>query len=55
MAFGTPDQVYREVRERIEIFNQGGGFVFDAIHNIQGNTAVENIEAMFRAIRDSSA
>ena len=53
MAFGTPDEVYREVRERIDIFNQDGGFVFNAIHNIQGNTPVENIEALFRALKDS--
>ncbi len=53
IAFGTPEQVYQEVRERIRIFNQDGGFVFNSIHNIQGNTPVENIEAMFRAIRDS--
>ena len=54
MAFGTPDQVYTEVRQRIDIFNRDGGFVFDAIHNIQGNTPIENVEAMFRAIRDSA-
>ena len=54
MAFGTPDQVYTEVRERIDIFNRDGGFVFDAIHNIQGNTTIENVEAMFRAIRESA-
>jgi len=54
MAFGTPDQVYREVRERIDIFNQGGGFVFNSVHNLQGNTPVENIQAMFKAIRDSA-
>ena len=53
MAFGTPDEVYREVRERIEIFNDGGGFVFNAIHNIQGNMPIENVLAMFRAMRDS--
>jgi uroporphyrinogen-III decarboxylase len=46
--------VYREVRERIEIFGEGGGFVFDSVHNIQGNTPVENLQAMFRAIRDSA-
>jgi hypothetical protein len=55
MAFGTPDQVYAEVRERIDIFNEKGGFVFNAVHNIQGNTPVDNIEALFRAIRDSSS
>ena len=55
MAFGTPDQVYREVRERIDIFNAGGGFVFNSVHNLQGNTPVENIEALFKAIRDSAS
>jgi uroporphyrinogen-III decarboxylase len=54
MAFGTPEEVHREVSERIRIFNEDGGFVFDAIHNVQGNTPVENIEAMFRAIHDSA-
>ncbi|MBL9137046.1 MAG: hypothetical protein JNK85_14335 [Verrucomicrobiales bacterium] len=53
LAFGTPNDVYREVRERLEVFNRDGGFVFNAVHNIQGNTPVENIEALFRALRDS--
>lgn len=53
MAFGTPDEVYREARQRIEIFNDGGGFVFNSIHNIQGDTPTENMLAMFRAIGDS--
>lgn len=53
LPFGAPDDVYREVRERIRIFNQGGGFVFNAIHNIQSRVPVENILAMFRAIKDS--
>ncbi len=55
LPFGTPDEVYREVRERIEIFNDGGGFVFNTIHNIQGPTPVENLLAMFRALKDSAA
>jgi len=54
MPVGTPQDVYREVRERIDIFNQDGGFVFDAIHNIQGDTKVENLLAMFDAVRDSA-
>jgi hypothetical protein len=53
IAFGTPEEVYREVRERIDIFAPGGGFVFNTVHNVQGNTPTENILAMFRAIRDS--
>ena len=54
MAFGKPEEVYREVRERIEIFGNGGGFVFDSVHNIQATTPTENLLAMFKAIRDSS-
>lgn len=53
LPFGTPDEVYAEVRERIDIFNEGGGFVFNTIHNVQVKTPVENLQAMFRAIRDS--
>jgi hypothetical protein len=55
LPFGTPDEVYNEVRERIEIFNDGGGFVFNSIHNVQGNTPLENVQAMFHAVRDSDA
>ena len=55
LPFGSAEEVYREVRERIEIFAPGGGFVFNAVHNIQGNTPTENMLAMFRAIRDSAS
>ena len=54
MAFGTPEEVYSEVRERIGIFGDGGGFVFDSVHNIQANTPTGNLLAMFKAIRDSA-
>ena len=53
LAFGTPDQVYREVRERVALLNGGGGFIFNAVHNLQGNTPLENLEALFKALRDS--
>ena len=54
IAFGTPGDTYREVLERIDIFNEEGGFVFNSIHNIQADTPTENMLAMFQAIRDSS-
>ncbi len=53
LPFGTPDEVYDEVSERIRIFNKGGGYVFDTIHNIQQNTPTENMTAMLKAIEDS--
>jgi uroporphyrinogen-III decarboxylase len=51
LAFGTADEVYRECCERIEIFGEGGGFVFDAIHNVQATTPTANMLAMFKAIK----
>ncbi len=53
--YETPEAVYREVRERIDIFNRDGGFVCNSVHNIQGNSPIENVLAMFRAIKDSAA
>ena len=53
LPFGSPREVYDEVRERIRIFNAGGGFVFNNIHNIQAPTPTDNLLAMYRAVRDS--
>lgn len=50
LPFGSPEEVEREVKERIRIFAPGGGFVFSAIHNIQAKTPPENIATMFRAV-----
>jgi uroporphyrinogen-III decarboxylase len=53
LPFGTPQEVYEQVRRRIEIFNTPTGMVFNAIHNIQAQTPLENVVAMFRALQDS--
>jgi hypothetical protein len=54
LAFGTPEEVYGEVRKRIDLFNRDGGFVFNAVHNVQGNVPLENMMAVFKAIREST-
>ena len=51
LPFGTPDEVRTQVRERIEIFNEGGGFVFCSIHNVQACTPIKNLLAMFDALK----
>ncbi len=51
LPFGTPDQVRREVQERIAIFGRGGGFVFNTVHNVQARTPVENLLALYDAVR----
>ena len=52
LPFGTPEDVRRQVLERCEIFGKNGGFVFNAIHNVQANTPVENIIAMIDAVHE---
>jgi len=52
LPFGTPDQVSREVRERIRVFGPGGGFVFNTIHNVQPRIPVANVLAMYRTLSE---
>ena len=52
LPFGTAEEVRAEVLERCRIFAPGGGFVFNAIHNIQALTPVANVVAMMEALRE---
>jgi hypothetical protein len=52
LPFGTPEDVRTQVLERCEIFSKDGGFVFDAIHNVQANTPVKNMIAMIDAVKE---
>jgi uroporphyrinogen decarboxylase len=51
----TPDEVRRHVKEQVQIFGPGGGFVFTQVHNIQANVPPENIVAMYEAVQESAA
>ena len=52
LPFGTPAQVRDEVLRRCEVFARGGGFVFDAIHNVQAKTPIANVIAMIDAVHE---
>ena len=52
LPFGRPEEVRRQVRERMRAFGPGGGFVFSAIHNIQTGIPAENLVALFEAARE---
>jgi hypothetical protein len=52
LPFGLPAEVRREVRERINIFSPGGGFVFNTIHNSQAKVPAENFLAMIETIKE---
>lgn len=46
---GTPEEVTAEARRRIEQLGDGGGYVLDAVHNIQADVPPENIVALYAA------
>ena len=48
----TPQEVKDHVKRNLEIFNDGGGFVFSTVHNIMPDVPPENIVAMFDAINE---
>lgn len=51
MPFGTPDEVRRQVRENLEIFSKGRGYIVAPCHNLQSNTPTENVLALYEAVR----
>jgi len=52
LPFGTVQEVREQVLERCEIFSPNGGFIFNAVHNVQHGTPVENIVAMIDAVHE---
>ena len=48
----TPAEVRADVRRRLEDFMPGGGFIFNTVHNIQGNVPPENIVAMWETVQE---
>ncbi|MGI6175117.1 MAG: uroporphyrinogen decarboxylase family protein [Christensenellales bacterium] len=52
LPFGTPREVREQVLERLSIFSVGGGYVFNAIHNVQPLTPMENLIAMLDAFKE---
>jgi uroporphyrinogen decarboxylase len=48
----TPREVRQHVLERCELFSQGGGFIFNTIHNILPEVPAENILTAFDAVKE---
>lgn len=49
---GTPEEVRAEVRRRVSDLGRDGGYVLNAVHNIQPDVPVENVLAMYAAGRE---
>ncbi len=46
---GTPEDVQKEVKYKIETLGPGGGYILNPIHNVQPDVPVENLLAMIDA------
>ncbi len=55
MPYGTPQDVRAEVADRVRTLAPGGGYIFCTAHNIQADTPLENIQALFDAYRELGA
>ena len=52
LPFGTAEECKQQAMERCRIFSPGGGFIFNAIHNVQALTPVENVVAMLEGVKE---
>lgn len=55
LPFGTPAQIEADVREKIRILGEGGGYMVSPAHIIQEDTPLENVEALIRAVQKYGA
>jgi uroporphyrinogen decarboxylase len=49
LPYGSMEDVRNEVRDRVERLADDGGYILCTAHNIQTDTPLENIEALFQA------
>ncbi len=52
LPFGTVDEVRQGVKELIKTLGPGGGFLFATSHNIEPDTPLENIVALFDTVHE---
>jgi len=49
---GTPEQIKLEVKRIASVLGKGGGYIIAPAHNIQNDTPVENVMALFEAVHE---
>lgn len=49
LPFADPKEIKEEVKRNLAIFKPNGGYIFNNIHNIQGDVPPQNIVAMYDA------
>ena len=51
LSFGTPEDVRKEVRERVRVLGKNGGYICGPDHSIQGNMPAENLSALYDEVK----
>ena len=49
---GTPEEIRSHVLKQCEILGRDGGFIFNAVHNIQANVPIENVVALMNTLNE---
>jgi uroporphyrinogen-III decarboxylase len=52
LPFGSPEEIHAQVKERLQIFGRGGGYVFNTVHNVQAGIPVENLLALYQSVQE---
>ena len=50
LPFKSPDEIRSDITRKCQILGKGGGYIAAPAHNIQPDTPVENVFAMYDAI-----
>jgi uroporphyrinogen decarboxylase len=51
LTLGTPEEVDREVKERIAVAGKGGGYIITSANSLTDYCKTENVWAMSRAVK----
>jgi len=54
LPFGTPDDVRKEVLNRLKTIGKGGGLILAPSHHVQLDTPLENFWAMVHTVKETS-
>jgi uroporphyrinogen decarboxylase len=55
LPYGSRDDIKKEVRRLHAILGDGGGFIIAPAHNIQNDTPIENVLALYEAAKEISS
>jgi uroporphyrinogen decarboxylase len=55
LPFGTPDEIRADIKAKIAVLGEGGGYMVAPAHIIQGDTPMENVEAFIAAVKSCGA